>query len=270
MPAPRHVSKLFLDSRYALPDGTFVVPGGEALLLTEDTKVWLQDFTCINCFDTLSDVNRNLYIWEKPEDAWLVRIGQLPAGPTDLETLRGQLQSVLNSAAKHPGMGNYDVSLVSAGAGGGGSVFRSYRVTCDAGQFQFPEEDQIRSTWNLGTSSFTNSTNTLFRFEQAWSSDTTSSFIDLRRVHNIYLHAPSFGAYNAVCPRGERTCIAKICCNVGYGSLLHYQGSISDHDFVEAGTRALCTLRLEARDVHGHALDFHGTAWSATLVFERL
>ena len=267
MPAPRHVSKLFLDSRYALPDGTFVVPGGEALLLTEDTKVWLQDFTCINCFDTLDDTNRNLYIWEELGGSW--RIEQLPAGPTDLETLRVNLESALNSANKPAGMGTYAVTLVSAGAGGGGSVFRSYRVTCDNGEFVFPDEDQIRTLWNLGTHLFTNSTNTLFRFGQAWSDDATSSFIDLRRVHNIYIHAPSFGAYNSVCPRGERTCLGKVCCNVGYGSLLHYQGSISDHDFVEAGTRALCTLRLEPRDVHGHLLDFHGTGWSVTLVFER-
>ncbi len=64
--------------------------------------------------------------------------------------------------------------------------------------------------------------------------------------------------------------MAKIPCAVGYGQLVTYQSSASEHDFVEAGVSVsgLTTLRLELRDAGGRLLELHGTHWSATLLFE--
>ena len=96
----------------------------------------------------------------------------------------------------------------------------------------------------------------------------TSGFVDPRRCHSLYVHSPSFGAYNSVGPRGERTITAKIPCAVGYGQLVTYQSSASEHDYIEAGVSGLTTLRLELRESGGRLLDLHGTHWSATLLFE--
>ena len=97
----------------------------------------------------------------------------------------------------------------------------------------------------------------------------TSYFVDVRRVHSVYLHAPGFGSYGSVGPRGSRNILAKILVLSGYGGMVHHQCSGSEHDFFEFGVSCLTTLNIELRDVLGNELDLRGTAWSCTLVFER-
>ena len=47
-----NISKVFLDSRYALADGTFLIPG-ETILLEPNSRMWLGEFTCVASWDTL-------------------------------------------------------------------------------------------------------------------------------------------------------------------------------------------------------------------------
>ena len=66
------------------------------------------------------------------------------------------------------------------------------------------------------------STNELFQFPtKAFSATHTSSFIDLRSVHTLFVHSPSFGNYSCLAPRGVRTAIAKVPCSAPYGSVLN-------------------------------------------------
>ena len=143
---------------------------------------------------------------------------------------------------------------------------RVLRISCSAGTFALPDDASILAS--IGGPM--DSVNSIMSFPSGnlQLSIHTSGFVDLRRVHTLYLHSPSFGAYNSVGPRGERTIIAKIPCGVGYGQLVSYQSSASEHDFIEAGVSGLTTLRLELRDAGGRLLDLHGTHWSATILFE--
>ena len=58
------VSKLFLDSRYTLPDGSFEVPG-DALELHPDSRCWLGEFTCVASWNTIDATKRELVVIEK-------------------------------------------------------------------------------------------------------------------------------------------------------------------------------------------------------------
>jgi hypothetical protein len=104
-------------------------------------------------------------------------------------------------------------------------------------------------------------------FPQVTSNDHTSGFVDLRRVHNIFVHSPSFGNYNTVSPGGVRTALCKIPVEVGYGGLVRWSTGGSSFDYIECGVRSLHLLRLELKDADGNLIDLNGTAFSMTLLF---
>ncbi len=228
--------------------------------MTPSTEVWLSEFTCVSSWHTLDETNHNLFLIEGLE----YRALELPEGVYDLESFRATLQTALNGASKSDSMGTYGVSLVASGSGGG--TTRVLRVSCSAGTFAIPDDASILASIGGPIDSL----NSIVSFPSGnlQLSLHTNGFVDLRRVHTLYVHSPSFGAYNSVGPRGERTILAKIPCGVGYGQLVSYQSSASEHDYVEAGVSGLTTLRLELRDAGGRLLDLHGTHWSATLLFE--
>ena len=92
--------------------------------------------------------------------------------------------------------------------------------------------------------------------------------MDLRRAHSIFLDS-DFGNHNCVSPTGARSVLAKIPVSVGYGGLVQAQMSGSEHDYIEAGTHALNSVRLTLHDAAGRPLDLKGTSWSCTLIFAR-
>jgi hypothetical protein len=245
-----HISKVFLDSRYTLPDGTFVIPG-ESILLSPTTRCWVSEFTCVASWDTLDHTNRFFNVYENGLD----RLVAVEAGPHDLESLRAAMETALNAPDKTEAVGDYTVERVSTGMGG--STFRAFRISLSSGVFRIPAVN--------------NTMKSIVPFTSAAELDSAvhlSGFVDVRRVHSIYLHT-DFGNHNAVSPTGSRSVFAKIPVNVGYGGLLQHMSSGLEHDFVECGSSALSTLRVELRDAEGLLLDRKGTAFSLTLVFER-
>ena len=248
MMKPKHVSKVFLDSRYTLPDGSFVIPG-EALLLEPNSRCWLGEFTCVASWDTIDSSNNSFVVVE----LGVSRTVTLPTGAHDLESLRAAIEDGLN-AAPGVGMGTYSVDRVSTGTGG--STFRAFRASCTAGAFAIPPATNLlngMASWPTG---------------DVQNTEHTSSFVDVRRVHSIYVHT-DFGNHNCVAPTGARGILAKIPVSVGYGGLVQVLMSGSEHDFVEAGSHTLSTIRLSLHDAAGRELDLKGTSWSCTLVFER-
>ena len=71
------------------------------------------------------------------------------------------------------------------------------------------------------------STNSIVSFPSGdtQSSAHTSGFVDLRRVHSLYIHSSSFAAYNSLGPRGVRTIVAKVPVSVVYGGLVTFTSS---------------------------------------------
>jgi len=176
-----HISNVFLDSRYALADGeTFLIPG-ESILLEPNSRVWLGEFTCVASWDTLDDSNNTFSVVESGHS----RTVTLPTGPHDLESLRAAIEEGLNEAPRE-GMGTYTVTRVSTGTGG--STFRAYQVSVSAGVFAIPP--------------LYNSLNSICNWPGlAESASHTSTFVDVRRCHSVYL--ATLGT-TTVCRQPER------------------------------------------------------------------
>ena len=161
------VTKVFLNSRYPLSDGSIQIPGGGALL-DPSNKCWLGEILHVQELSTGAPNNRAI---------------ALTAGPHDMESLAIEMQAALNGAGKAPGFGNYAVTRSNTGSVSATS--RSYTVSCDEGFFfRLPSEWQIRVTWLASKAdAVTNSTNGLFTFPQGglfWASSFAPSFVDLR------------------------------------------------------------------------------------------
>ena len=58
------VTKVFLDSRASLPDGSIQIPGG-GILLDPSNRCWLGEFSTVASWNTIDESNGNLYILEQ-------------------------------------------------------------------------------------------------------------------------------------------------------------------------------------------------------------
>ncbi len=246
-------TKVYIDSRYAVrssgPSIEYQIPGG--LDLRPNTRIWLSGFTCVAAWDTIDGSNDRLYVIEGA----VTRVIHIPHGVYELESLRTALIDGLNNESKTAGMGMYGIILKAAGATGG--THRAYEVFVTGGLFALPAGGY--SSLERIMSFPTGATQSQFHF---------SGFIDLRRVHSLYIHSTSFAAYNSMGPRNERSIIAKIPVNVGYGGLVTFSSSGSEHDYIEAGVSAISSIQLQLKDAAGELLSLNNTHWSCTLLFE--
>ncbi len=252
------VTKIYVDSRHSLPNskgGTsslqVEIPGG--IELKPRTKVWLSEFTCPASWDTIDASNNVLYVRELGQPD---RVLFIPTGPHDIESLRRAMQEELNSNTKNASMGVYHVTRVSNGTGGATS--RLYKISCTVGSFELPNYSNASANSLSSIIAFPTGVNQLISH--------TSTFIDLRRVHSVYIHS-NIGGYQSIGPRGERTILAKVAANTGYGGLVTYNSSASEHDYVDAGTKSLNIIRLELKDSFGRLINMNGGHWSATILF---
>ena len=251
-------AKIYLDSRHALPNTSgetssieVEIPGG--IELKPNTKVWLSEFTCPASWDTIDASNDTLYVREL---GGADRVLFIPTGPHDLESLRAAMEEQLNNFSKNPSMGDYTVARVSSGSGGG--TYRLYKISCSVGSFEIPNYSNASANCLSSVVAFPNGEKQLITH--------TSSFVDLRRVHSIYIHS-NIGGYQSIGPRGERTILAKVAANAGYGGLVAYSSPASEHDYVDAGGKSLNTVRLELKDSFGRLIQMNGGHWSATILF---
>jgi hypothetical protein len=247
-------TKVYIDSRYAVYDSgssiEYQIPGG--LNLRPATRVWLSEFTCVAAWNTIDDTNNRLYV----KEGLVTREIHIAHGVYELESLRVALIDGLNSPSKTAGMGMYGILLKSSGATGG--THRVYQLFCTGGLFGLPAGGT--SSMNRIMSFPTGETQLQSHF---------SGLVDLRRVHSLYLHSSSFAAYNSMGPRNERSIVAKVPVNVGYGGLVTFMSSGSEHDCIEAGVSAISSIQLELRDAAGELLSLNGTHWSCTFLFEQ-
>ncbi len=266
----KQATRIYLDSRFALSDGSFEIPGG-GIECDPTDRVWLSEFSTVASWHSVDMTNQVLYVIEQTTTSWNMRVVPVSTGPHDMDSLADTIATALNSAGKYALMGTYSCTRATGGnaGGAGGSTNKSFFISCTAGNFKLPSDDTIRSEY--GFQGKTYSTNSLFSFPSGNEArpNHTSGFVDLRRCHNIFMHCPGFGSHNCIGPLGSRNILAKIPVDVGYGNPVHLFFSGSDHDAIEAGVRAVSNLKVELRDVHGNILDFKGGHWSATLIFER-
>ena len=106
------ISKVFLDSRYCLADGSFEIPGG-GLLLDPSDCCWLAEYSTVTSWDIVDVTNSILYVLEP---GGVQRRIELATGPHDLDSLAADMEARLNG----PGwtIGTYNVLRVSSGSAG--------------------------------------------------------------------------------------------------------------------------------------------------------
>jgi hypothetical protein len=91
----------------------------------------------------------------------------------------------------------------------------------------------------------------------------SSSVVDLRRVHAIYLHSLDIGNFASMAPRGDRTTVADIPVTQGYGGMTVWLGNSNVNDFIEPATRTLKRLSFEIRTSRGDKINLQGGHWTA-------
>ena len=74
------ITKLYLDSRTALPDGSIQLP--RDIQLDPSTRVWLAEFSTVASWDTIDDSNNSIFITERVNGVDRDRIVTIPNGPT--------------------------------------------------------------------------------------------------------------------------------------------------------------------------------------------
>ena len=202
MRGTERVSKIFIDSRYCLADGSIEIPAG-GLLLDPTDRCWLAAFSTVSSWDTIDSTNRILYLQEHAAN---LREIALSPGPMDLDSLVADMEARLNGPGRTvPGL--YSVSRVAPASipsgGGSGSIYKALLISNNS-SFALPSDPVIRNLWQINPRVSTNSTNTLFNFPTGdyGNTDHVSGFVDLRRAHSIFIHMPSFGAGNTI--RGSR------------------------------------------------------------------
>jgi hypothetical protein len=279
------VRKIFIDSRFLVSGDSsrFRYELPEVVELPPDTVAFVTEFTTCASWDTVSpDRNDILYVVEQASSTFKARAVTVAAGAYDSETLRVALESALNGATKMVD-GFYSVSRASSAGTSGttsiGAAYRYYTVTLTGGGLCFfPPDKWLRENpvvWvqyggGLYDRENPRSTNELFQFpKMGFATFHTSSFLDLRSIHTLFCHSPSFGNYSCLAPRGVRTAICKVPCTGAYGSVLTYEHSGSQYDYIDVGTTTLKMLTFELKDARGNLVDLRGGHWSMTLVLAR-
>ncbi len=278
------VRKLFVDSRFAVSgdSSSFEYELPEVVELPHDAVAFVTEFTSVASWDTVSLNNQCLYVVENTGSLYRARIATIAPGAYDSETLRAAVETTLNETGKTVS-GTYTVARSSSAGtvntASLGSAYRYYTITLSGGgSCFFPQDGWLKknvATWSsyigpLYDPMNMRSSNELFQFPLATvSASHTSSFIDLRSVHTLFVHSPSFGNYSTLAPRGVRTVIQKVPVEVGYGAVLHYEHSGSSYDHIDVGSTTLKMLKFELRDARGNLVDLKGGHRSMTLVFAR-
>jgi hypothetical protein len=238
-------TKVFVDSRYAVMGTSgssilFEIPGG--VELGPNARCFVSEFTCVCAWSTLDDTNRYQTVILGNGAVYVVT---LPAGSYDLDAFADALQTAM---VQELGSG---YTVERTGVGSTGSTLSLLRVSHPSANFMLVDSPLSK----------------IVSFPQVSSNSHTSGFVDLRRVHNIFVHSPSFGNYNTVSPNGSRTALCKIPVEVGYGGLVRWSTGGSSFDYIECGVRSLHLLRLELRDADSNLLELAGTAFTMTLLF---
>ena len=238
-------TKVLVDSRYAVMGTSgssilFEIPGG--VELGPNARCFVSEFTCVCAWSTLDETNRYQTVVLGNGAVYVVA---LPAGSYDLDAFADALQTAM---VQELGSG---YTVERTGLGSTGSTQSLLRVSHPSTSFLLAESPLSK----------------IVSFPPVSATSHTSGFVDLRRVHNIFVHSPSFGTYNTVSPNGSRTALCKIPVEVGYSGLVRWSIGASNVDYIECGVRSLHLLRLELRDADSNLLDLQGTAFSMTLLF---
>ena len=177
-------TKVFVDSRYAIgPSGSSIlyeIPNG-GVELGPNARCFVNEFTCVCAWATIDETNRHQVV---VTSSGLYAIA-LPVGSYDLDSFADALETALRQEVAT------GFSVERTGVGSTSSTQQLLKVSHPSTNFMLSESPLSR----------------IVAWPQVSAISHVSGFVDLRRVHNIFVHSPSFGKYNTVGPGGARTAL---------------------------------------------------------------
>ena len=292
--------KVYVDSRYKTSDSVsnsdFKFEINEALDLPDNTYCCIDDICIPHTWYTVEDFNNTSYIVAK---VW-IRYGTTYATPkfqgyalkltngnyTGL-SLATEIQEILQTSIPELAFTcSYTIATgkltIKAGIDKLFKVLTNFQVSSIDPALPDPWlgwTDNNDNVISVDVSNL-NSINEVLRntsgiYDGIWGvmdpldTEFTSEFLDLLNVHNIYIHSSTLGHYNTIGVRGENTIIKKVPVSSSFGYLI-MDSVVAPHDKINVSKQLIKTLPFSLKNVHGNAIDLHGSNISLSLIFQTL
>jgi len=193
----------------------------------------------------------------------------------DVVTLRAQIETQLNGTGKTV-TGNYTVTHITNR--------NTYVISLSGGTFRFMSEDSLnyfdgRSDWIMAGGAVQdpwNGCDGLLGLRGVGNLDTTflvygnaieTGSIDIRNLHQLFLHSSTLTSYNTSGPLGTRSCLCRIPITSQFGMMVWKQHSGLLHDYFDCGGVSAQVLRFSLRDSYNKEVHLQGGGVSFTLLF---
>jgi hypothetical protein len=265
--------RVYVDSRHAVSgnSGNFLIGLEDQLVLPPSSVLYITDISLPHSFYTVDYTNRNIHIIEAQGGTNTARTIQLPMQNYDTITLRPAVEVALNGASKsvagtysvgyNPEKGNYTILL------SGGGTYRwmtEYNLGLFDGRSDFITAGGTQiSPWNGADDLLGMRTKTLHL--QVTILDT--GHIDIRNLHQLFLHSSTLTSYNTMGPNGVRGCLCRIPVTSQFGDMIWKQHSGLLHDYVNCGGVNASALQFSLRDSFNKEVNLNAGGLSFTVLF---
>ena len=269
------VRKVFVDSRFRSEgtneDVTISLP--QMIECPTNTVAYIDEITVPHSWYSVGDGNRYLYLAEKVSSStFVIRKLDIPFGNYDGFKYKDALKLALNTNL-HAGVpATYTVEYnpsthkctVTAPTGVEIHFLTDHEIALNDLAHHLILKNNPKSgngtIRNLGGGVETNAQN------YSYSSTYETGFLDLLRVHNLYVFSNLAANLNTIGPNGQTGILAKCPVNQSYGTTIHERIS-SGHDYVDIGRQSLSQIKLSLRDAYSNLINLEKASWSCTICF---
>jgi len=200
------------------------------------------------------------------------RTVQLPKQNYDVVTLGIAIETALNGAGKtvagaytvahNSSKNNYTITLA------GGGTFR-YVSLYMLGSFQKSKPGPTTNDWiaagePLGVDDLMGLRNEIVYVLGA---TLETGHVDIRNVHQLFLHSSTLTSYNTMGPNGIRGSLCRIPVTSQFGDMIWKQHSGLLHDYVNCGGVNASALQFSLRDSFNKEVNLNAGGLSFTVLF---
>lgn len=263
-----NIRKLYIDSRFktvnSSSDGDFKFELNEAIQLPDNCAVFIDDITIPNSWYNIDSQSNRLYVrrYQDASNTRTDKILSLDIQNHTFTTLTNALQTALDDSfgsniftvTQNVFLGTMSIEV------GPDSVCRFFTDS---------ELKEGNITWygdSYDISNLMSANEVCGIFVPQGGNLITTSLVDLRRYHNIYLSSSSLSSYSTLGPLGQNDIIKKIQVTSNYGSMI-FDNVVAPHDWVDVSKRLLKTLEFKFIDAYGKTINFNGISVSFSLIF---
>jgi len=262
-----NIRKIYIDSRFknanSSSDGDFKFELKESVQLPDNCAVFIDDITIPNSWYNVDSQSNRLYVrrYQDLSNTTTDHIIALAVQNHTFTSLTNALQTALDDSF---GSNIFTVTQ---------NVFlgtMSIEVEGDSDCRIFTDSELKEGiTWygdSFDNSNLMSANEVCGIFVPQQEKLITTSLVDLRRYHNIYLSSSSLSSYSTLGPLGQNNIIKKIQVTSNYGSMI-FDNVVAPHDWVDVSKRLLKTLEFKFIDAYGKTINFNGIPVSFSLIF---